>query len=163
MSDQPAPMAPAPGADGTWQIRTGADEQDLALIHQFLSEQSTWARGIPLDTVRCSVQHSLNFGGFLAGRQVAYARVVTDRSTFAYLVDVFVLPAHRGQGLSLRLMDAVMAHPDLQGLRRFLLATSTAAGLYARYGFEPLARPQAMMERWVPDAYGASSPGTPAA
>ena len=102
MNAASAPVAPVPDADDTWQIRTRPDEQDLALIHHFLSEQSTWARGIPLDTVRRSVQHSLNFGGFLAGRQVAYARVVTDRSTFAYLVDVFVLPEQRGQGFSLR-------------------------------------------------------------
>jgi GNAT superfamily N-acetyltransferase len=126
---------------------------DVTAIHHFLSTQSTWAIGIPLATVQRAIDHSLCFGGYIDGRQVAFARVVSDYATFAYLVDVYVLEEHRGKGYSKRLMDAVMAHPDVQGLRRFMLATSTAHGLYARYGFTPPLRPASLMERYVPDLY----------
>jgi GNAT superfamily N-acetyltransferase len=126
---------------------------DVALIHRFLSEQSTWAIGIPRELVDRGIANSLCFGGYLDGRQVAFARVITDCATFAYLVDVFVLPEHRSRGYSLQIMDAVMSHPSLQGLRRFMLATSTAAPLYERYGFTPPAKPQALMERNFPDIY----------
>lgn len=128
---------------------------DIGLIHRFLSEQSTWATGIPRDVVERAIAGSLCFGAYLDGAQVGFARVITDGATFAYLVDVFVLPECRGRGYSLQLMDAVMAHPSLQGLRRFLLATSTAAPLYARYGFTPPAKPEAFMERNFPDIYRA--------
>ena len=135
------------------RITTEPAELDVPLIHRFLSEESAWARGIPLATVQESIRHSLNFGLFAGAGQVAYARVVTDYATFAYLVDVFVLAEHRGKGYSAELMAAVMAHPGLQGLRRFLLATSTAHGLYAKFGFAAPAKPQALMERFTPDAY----------
>jgi GNAT superfamily N-acetyltransferase len=126
---------------------------DVGLIHRFLSEQSTWAIGIPRELVERGIANSLCFGGYLDGRQVAFARVITDCASFAYLVDVFVLPEHRSRGYSLQIMDAVMSHPSLQGLRRFMLATSTAAPLYERYGFTPPAKPQALMERNFPDIY----------
>jgi GNAT superfamily N-acetyltransferase len=126
---------------------------DVALIHRFLSEQSSWAIGIPRELVERGIANSLCFGGYLDGRQVAFARVITDCATFAYLVDVFVLPEHRSRGYSLQIMDAVMSHPSLQGLRRFMLATSTAAPLYERYGFTPPAKPRALMERNFPDIY----------
>ncbi len=135
------------------RISTAAEEQDVALIHRFLSEESAWAKGIPLETVRESVRNSLNFGGFIGASQVAFARVVSDYATFAYLVDVFVLPEHRGKGYSAQLMAAVMGHPKLQGLRRFMLATSTAHGLYTRFGFTAPVRPETLMERFVPNAY----------
>ena len=135
------------------RISTALEEQDVDAIHRFLAEESTWARGIPLEMVRESMRHSLNFGGFLAGRQVAYARVISDYATFAYLVDVFVLPEHRGKGFAALLMREVMGHPRLQGLRRFMLATTTAHGLYERFGFTPTAQPQSFMERWLPDVY----------
>lgn len=135
------------------RISTATEEQDTALIHRFLSEESAWAKGIPLETVRKSVENSLTFGGFIGSSQVAFARVVSDYATFAYLVDVFVLPAHRGKGYSAQIMTAVMGHPRLQGLRRFMLATSTAHALYARFGFTAPARPETLMERFVPDAY----------
>lgn len=135
------------------RISTAIEDLDIELIHRFLSTQSTWAIGIPLETVRASIEHSLNFGGFLGNSQVAFARVVSDYATFAYLVDVFVLEEHRGKGYSSALMSAVMSHPKLQGLRRFLLATSTAHGLYAKFGFTPPAKPQSLMEKFVPDAY----------
>jgi len=135
------------------RISTATEDQDIELIHRFLSEESAWARGIPMETVRTSIQHSLNFGAFLGPSQVAFARVVSDYSTFAYLVDVFVLEEHRGKGYSSALVSAVLAHPRLQGLRRFMLATSTAHGLYAKFGFTPPVKPQTLMERYVADPY----------
>jgi GNAT superfamily N-acetyltransferase len=135
------------------RITTEPAELDIPLIHRFLSEESAWARGIPLATVEKSIRHSLNFGLFAGAAQVAYARVITDYSTFAYLVDVFVLAEHRGKGYSAELMAAVMEHPNLQGLRRFMLSTSTAHGLYAKFGFAAPSRPQALMERHAPNAH----------
>lgn len=126
---------------------------DIGFVHRFLSEHSTWAQGIPLALVEKSIAHSLCFGGFLGDRQVAFARVVSDYATFANLVDVFVLPECRGRGFSKRMMEAVLAHPQLQGLRRFTLATGDAHGLYARYGFTAPRHPQTLMERYVPDIY----------
>ncbi len=138
------------------RITTDRAELDVEAIHRFLSEQSTWARGIPLATVRRSLEASLCFGGFLGREQVAFARVISDFATFANLVDVFVLPAHRGKGYSKAMMRAVLAHPDLQGLRRFTLATSDAHGLYRQFGFTPVAKPQSYMERYFPDVYRAA-------
>jgi GNAT superfamily N-acetyltransferase len=135
------------------RISTDKADLDLGLVHGFLSSQTYWARGIPQETVARAMENSLCFGGFVDGAQVAFARVVSDFATFAYLADVFVLPAHRGLGYSKQLMDAVMAHPQLQGLRRFMLATSDAHTLYARYGFTAPARPQVLMEVWKPDIY----------
>jgi GNAT superfamily N-acetyltransferase len=119
---------------------------DVAVIHRYLSEVSYWARGVSLDTVTRSLDHSLCFGGFADGAQVAFARVVTDRATFAYLCDVFVLDDHRGKGYAKALMAAIMAHAELQGLRRFYLATLDAHSLYAPFGFNPLAHPERIME-----------------
>jgi GNAT superfamily N-acetyltransferase len=126
---------------------------DVPMIHQFLSRDSTWAIGMPLALLERAIANSLCFGGYLDGRQVAFARVITDRATFANLVDVFVLPAFRGRGYSKQLVEAIVGHPELQGLRRFSLATADAHGLYARYGFTPPSRPQTLMERYVPDIY----------
>lgn len=134
-------------------ISTAVEDQDIELIHRFLSEESAWAVGIPFDTVRAAIENSLNFGGFLGRSQVAFARVVSDYATFAYLVDVFVLKEHRGKGYSAELMAAIMAHPQLQGMRRFMLATSTAHGLYEKFGFTPPSRPQTLMERFVLNPY----------
>ena len=126
---------------------------DIDAIHAFLSGQSRWARGMPRATLERAIGNSLCFGGYLAGRQVAFARVITDRATFANLVDVFVLADCRGRGYAARLMEAVIAHPDLGGLRRFTLATTSAHGLYARFGFTPLNQPDLHMERYDPHAY----------
>lgn len=128
---------------------------DRELIHRFLSSDSSWAQGIPRAVQERALDHSLCFGGYVNGAQIAFARVITDRATFANLVDVFVLPAHRGQGYSRLLMEAVFAHPDLQGLRRFTLNTSTARWLYEKFGFTSLARPDSAMERYAPDIYRA--------
>jgi len=134
-------------------ISTDPAALDVTLIHQFLSEQSAWALGISRATVERAIANSLCFGAYLEGRQVGFARVTTDRATFAYLADVFVVEAERGKGVSKALMAAVLAHPDLQGLRRFMLATSDAHALYARYGFTPPARPATLMERYFPHIY----------
>ncbi|MED5617930.1 GNAT family N-acetyltransferase [Ideonella sp. BN130291] len=136
------------------QISDDPQDVDLEVVHRFLSSQSTWALGIPRETVARALRHSLCFSARdHDGRFVGFARVVTDRATYAWLCDVFVLPEARGQGIARALMQAVEAHADLQGLRRFTLATSTAPGLYAQHGFAPLAKPQIWMERFDPDVY----------
>jgi GNAT superfamily N-acetyltransferase len=137
----------------TLRISCDKSALDVALIHRFLSGHSGWAKGISLPTVQKSLEHSLCFGGFLGTAQVAFARVITDYATFANLVDVFVLPEHRGKGYSKLIMQAVIAHPQLQELRRFTLATADAHGLYARFGFTPLQKPLSHMERYRPDIY----------
>ena len=135
-------------------LRISTDKAELAvpLTHGFLTN-SYWARGIPLEIVARAIKHSLCFGGFVGPAQVAFARVVTDYATFANLLDVFVLPEHRGRGHGTALMQAVFSHPQLQGLRRFTLATADAHGLYARFGFTAPAATQSLMERYVPDIY----------
>jgi len=135
-----------------YTISTDPTCLDLRVIHGFLA-QSYWAEGIPMDVVRRSVDGSLNFGLYHRSRQVGFARVITDRATFAYVGDVFVLDAHRGKGLATWLMQTILAHPDLQGLRRLLLATRDAGRLYAKVGFQPLATPERYMEIHVPRLY----------
>lgn len=139
--------------DDDFLISTELERLDVTMIYRFLSEESTWAIGISRDIVERAIDNSLCFGGYVDGRQVAFARVVTDYATFANLVDVFVLPPYRGRGYSKQLMDAIMAHPSLQGLRRFTLATFDAHGLYARYGFAEPSRPDLLMERYFPKIY----------
>ncbi|TWG91445.1 putative acetyltransferase [Luteimonas sp. J16] len=140
------------------RIDTRPEAMDVDAIHGFLAREAYWSRGIPRATVERAIAGSLCFGGFVEGAgQVAFARVVTDCATFAYLCDVFVLPQWRGRGYARQLMDAVMADPRLQGLRRFLLATSDAHGLYRRYGFAAPARPGTLMEILRPDIYQAAA------
>jgi len=119
---------------------------DRALVHRFLSEHSYWAQGITIDTVNRSIKRSLCFGVYQSGEQIGFCRVVTDFTTFAWLADVFIVEEKRGHGLSKKLMAAVLAHPELQGLRRFLLGTRDAHGLYAQFGFKPLEFPERFME-----------------
>lgn len=119
---------------------------DLRLVHGFLSERSYWAKGVPLAMVERSVEHSLCFGMYRDGRQIGFARVVTDHTTFAWLADVFILENARGGGFGKKLIAAVLAHPNLQGLRRFMLGTRDAHTLYERYGFAPLEYPERFME-----------------
>ena len=126
---------------------------DVPLIHRFLSEEAYWSPGIPLSTVQRAINHSLCFGGYVNGQQVAFARVITDRATFGYLSDVFVLPAYRGRGYSKALMAAIVDHAALQGLRRLSLATSDAHGLYAGFGFVPPRSPASLMEIYDPEIY----------
>lgn len=137
---------------GGFTISTDPARIDLDVVHGFLTA-SYWAEGIPRVVVARSIEHSLNFGLYHQGRQIGFARVITDRATFAYLGDVFVLEAFRGQGLARWLMDVVHAHPELQGLRRWVLLTRDAHALYRQVGYTPLARPERYMERWAPDVY----------
>lgn len=133
---------------------------DLDVVHGFVAG-SYWAEGVPRDVVERSVANSLNLGLYLDGRQVGFTRVVTDRATFAWLCDVFVLPAHRGHGLGHWMVRTLRAHPDLAGIRRFMLATADAHQVYADCGFSPLGNPSAYMEITHParDLYQLSTQG----
>ncbi len=151
--------APIESIDG-YEITTEASRFDLDVIHGFLCEESYWAKGIPREVVARSIRNSLCFAIVerASQAQVGFARVTTDRATFAYLADVFVLPAHRGRGLSKWLMRVILAHPELQGLRRWMLATLDAHALYAGFGFTPLAEPKRFMVRYRPDVYAKTPP-----
>jgi GNAT superfamily N-acetyltransferase len=143
---------------GGFTVSTDPARLDLDVIHGYLNRESYWAAGIPRDVLERAVAGSLCFGVYDdAGRQVGFARVVTDRATFAYLCDVFVLEQYRGRGLSKWLMECVMAHPDLRGLRRFVLVTRDAHGLYERFGFTPVADPTGYMHVHRPDPYRAGT------
>ena len=133
-------------------ITTETSFFNVEFIHAFLSK-SYWAENIPLETVQRSIDNSLCFGVFHLGRQIGFARVITDKTTFGYLADVFIDEAYRGQGLSKWLMEEIMAHPDLQGLRRMMLATRDANGLYAKFGFSELTFPERWMQIHKPDIY----------
>lgn len=135
------------------QISTDRADLDVPLIHRFLSEQSTWAVGISRAVVERALENSLCFGGYVDGRQVAFARVITDFATFGNLVDVFVIPEYRGRGYASEIMKAVIAHPSLKGLRRFTLATGDSHGLYEKFGFTAPLRPESLMERYFPNIY----------
>lgn len=137
------------------EITISSDRQDLdiELIHSFIS-QSYWAKNIPIQTLKKSIENSLVFGAYdKAGNQVGFARVITDKATFAYLGDVFVIDKYRGKGISKLLMEAVSCHSDLQGLRRFMLATSDAHGLYSKFGFVSVENPEILMQIWNPGVY----------
>ncbi len=137
---------------GSYVVSTDKDRLDLAMVHGFLTT-AYWSPGIPRDLIERAIDHSVIFGLYEAHRQIGFARVVTDRATFAYVCDVFVLETFRGRGLGTWLMEVVMAHPDLQGLRRWILATRDAHGLYRKVGFTELSQPDRLMERVVPDIY----------
>lgn len=150
-------MIPTPievSRDG-YRISTDPAALDLEVIHAFLSRESYWARGISRERVERSVRESCCFGLYVeaTGALVGFARVITDYATFGYLGDVFVLPEHRGRGLSKWLVEVVLAHPDLQGFRRIMLATRDAHSLYARFGFAPVDRPEMLMQIHRPDVY----------
>ncbi len=135
------------------RVSTNKDELDISVVHQFLSQQSTWARGIQRELVERSIENSLCFGGYIGDQQVAFARVITDKATFANLVDVFVLPEFRGNDFSKILIEKVVSHSELQGLRRFTLVTTAAHTLYEQFGFQTPSKPESMMERFYPDIY----------
>lgn len=148
MTDQhDASHAPFEAHQGAYTISTDPQRLDLDVIHENL-DRSYWAAGRPRELVARSLRHSLCFGLYRGDTQVGLARVVSDYATFAWLADVFVLEEHRGQGLAKWLIATVVAHPDLAGLRRFMLATRDAHGLYSQYGFTPLATPERVMERF---------------
>lgn len=137
---------------GEYQMSTDRQRIDIAAVHAFLT-QSYWSPGIPRGVVERAIENSLCFGVYFGAQQVGFARVITDKATFAYLADVFIIESHRGKGLSTWLMEFVTAHEELQGLRRFLLATKDAHALYAKFGFEALGNPSRIMENLKPDVY----------
>jgi GNAT superfamily N-acetyltransferase len=132
---------------GKYEISTDAARFDIDLVHGILS-RSYWAEGRPREVVERSIRHSLCFGVFDGDRQVAFARVVTDRAVFGYLADVFVVPEYRGRGISKGLVAAVLEHPDVKGLKLLLLRTRDAHALYAQFGFAPIPAPGEMMARY---------------
>jgi GNAT superfamily N-acetyltransferase len=134
-------------------IDTDKARLDLSLIHQFLSQESYWAQNVPLDIVERSIENSLCFGVYQGNNQVGFARVITDQATFAYLCDVFVLPEHRGKGLSKQLIGTISNWPSLQGLRRWVLATRDAHTLYEQFGFTALDKPEIFMQRKLIERY----------
>jgi GNAT superfamily N-acetyltransferase len=137
-----------------YTVSTEKDRLDRGVIHEFL-RNSYWAKGIPRELVDRSIENSLCFGLYDGERLVGFARVISDYATFAYLSDVFVLESHRGKGLGTWFMETLLAHPDLQNLRRWMLATADAHGLYRKVGFSGLSRPERIMEKLLANAYGA--------
>ena len=136
-----------------YSISSDKSRLDLEFVHFYLSTQAYWCLNIPFETFRRSVEHSVCFGVYHGEEQVGFARVITDRATIAYLGDVFVVPEHRGKGLSKELIGAIMTHPDLQGLRRWILLTRDAHGLYEKFGWKPVDHPERYMEVVNPNVY----------
>lgn len=133
-----------------YRVTTDIAEFDFNVVHRYLSEVAYWSPGISRAKVERAARHSLAFGLFHRGEQIGYARAITDTVSFAYLADVFVLPDRQRDGLGTWLVECVMAHPDLQGLRKMLLTTSSAHTLYARFGFAVVAEPGKLMEKRAP-------------
>lgn len=131
-------------------ISTDKSLLDFDTIHHYLSVESYWAKGLPAEKLARAIENSLCFGVFKEKRQAGFARVVTDKATFAYICDVFILPGYRGIGLSKWLIQTITEHPDLQGLRRWSLATADAHGLYSQFGFTQITRPERWMEKFKP-------------
>lgn len=137
---------------GEFVISTERSRLDVKAVHRFLS-RSYWSPDIPLEVVRRSIEHSMPFGMYRGPEQVGFARVTTDFATFGYLADVVIAEPVRGRGLGTWLMETIFAHPELQGFRRWMLATRDAHGLYAKFGFKPLSSPERFMEKWDPEIY----------
>lgn len=135
---------------GDYVISTDRARLDLSVIHDYLSNSSYWATGRSIETIRRSIEHSLNFGLYQGERQIGFARVITDYATFAWLADVFILDSFRGQGLGTWMMKVIIEHPELQQFRRWVLATKDAHELYRKFGFTELTRPERWMERHDP-------------
>lgn len=148
-------MSPAHVERGEYSISTDPRRLDIGAIHAYLA-RSYWSPGIPRSIVERAIRNSLCFGVYRGSEQIGFARVVTDRATFAYLADVYLLESHRGKGLSKWLMAFIKAHEDLQGLRRFMLMTKDAHGLYKQFGFTEPVNPSRMMEILRLDLYRAS-------
>ena len=139
-------MHPSSWQRDEYTISTDRARLDLEVVHGFLAQSSYWATRIPFETMKRSIDHSMPFGVYRGNDQVGFARVITDYATFAYVGDVFVAAEHRGRGLSKWLMEVIVAHPELQGFRRWILATRDAQGLYEKTGFTPLEHPWSWME-----------------
>ncbi|EKF9063418.1 GNAT family N-acetyltransferase [Vibrio cholerae] len=136
-----------------FEISTDNNRLNFEVIYEFIS-QSYWAADIPKATLEKAISNSFCFGVYDSiGHQVGFARLITDKATFAYLADVFIIESQRGKGLSKRLVETIVTHPELQGLRRMLLATRDAHGLYAQYGFKPVENPEILMQIWQPNIY----------
>lgn len=135
---------------GDYLISTDQQQLNIEFIHEYLSTATYWATGRPLEVVSRSIKNSLCFGLYHGEAQVGFARVITDYATFAWLADVFVLESHRGQGLGKWLTETIISHPDLQGFRRWALATKDAHDLYRQFGFAELKLPERWMERRDP-------------
>jgi GNAT superfamily N-acetyltransferase len=133
-----------------FMISTDQNLLDFGMIYKYLSEDSYWAKGIPEERLKKAVENSICFGVYQQDKQVGLARVVTDQATFAYICDVFIMEEFRGLGLSKWLIQTIVEHPELQGLRRWSLATSDAHGLYSQFGFTPISRPETWMEKYKP-------------
>ena len=140
---------------GDYLVSDDSSKVSIDAVHRFLSEESNWSKRIPRAIVEKSVANSMCFALLKGDEQIGFARLITDRATIAYLGDVYVLKDHRGKGLSKWLMECVMSHPDLQNLRRWILVTGDAHGLYSRYGFDQLAAPDRYMEKHDPAVYAA--------
>ena len=138
---------------GEYTISDEKNLLDLKIIHKYLSEESYWCNGIPIEIVAKSIDGSHCFGLYYFEKQIGFARVVTDHATFAYLADVFILSEHQGKKLSKWLMKTIVEHPKFQNLRRWMLATRDAHSLYEQFGFKPLEKPDRFMELHNPDAY----------
>jgi GNAT superfamily N-acetyltransferase len=134
-------------------ISTDKSLLQIEVIHNFLSTESYWAQYRTLEQTKTAIEHSICFGVYDGEKQIGFARVVSDRATFAYIGDVFILDEYRGRGLGKRLMEQILAHPDLQNLRRWILATRDAHGLYEQFEFSVLRHPERWMERPAPGAY----------
>jgi len=143
-----------------YSISTDKSKIDIDIVQGYLS-QSYWAEGIPKETVKRSIEHSLCFGVYKQEKQIGFARVISDCATFAYLADVFILEKERGKGLSKWLMEIIMDHPQLQGLRRFTLATRDAHGLYEKFGFTVFDKPERWMQKHRPGVYKKSENKNP--
>lgn len=135
---------------GDYTISTDNARLDLSVVHDYLSNESYWATGRSIETIKRSIEHSLSFGVYKGHKQVGFARVVTDYATFAWVADVFILDSFRGQGLGTWLMEVIISHPDLQGFRRWTLSTKDAHELYRKFGFTELKRSERWMERFDP-------------
>lgn len=136
----------------SYEIRVGSKEMSLESIHSYLTT-SYWSESISIEVVQKAIENSLCVGVFLDDKQIGFARAATDRATFAYIADVYILEEHRKNGLSKKLLDTLFAHPDLQGLRRMMLATRDAHSLYTAYGFTELNDSKIFMENWDRDIY----------
>lgn len=134
-------------------ISTDKSRLDLNAMHDFLSKEAYWSLGVPIETIRKSTENALNFGLYDGQKQIGYAKIISDFATIAYLGDVYVLPEYRGSGLSKWLMETIHAHPELQGLRRWILLTGDAHGLYEKFGWRPIAAPDRWMELHNKDVY----------
>lgn len=139
--------------NATFRISTNKNELQIDVIHKFLSEDSYWAKERSLEKTKIAIENSLCFGVYFEEKQIGFARVVSDFATFAYLGDVFILDEFRGQGLSKWLLEVIISHEDLQDLRRWVLATKDAHGLYAQFEFSGLKFPDRWMEKTAPNAY----------